>query len=332
MARSTKGAFLRVECSHPAQVMRHLDFVKNIISPPDQPSFESIITSYRSDHVRFCSIETKNDFEIIINHGNNVSILIAERGEISLKGQAKRPSVIVSGKTAAVLHPQTAYCVDVTSDSLLSAVFVPRRELRGQIARRAPISEAKFPMNIDLAQETSESFIQILALLREDLRSSSGLFAEPHMKYSVDELLVSSFAKVVSARLQLAHSGLVDPPEAVVWPRPVRVARRIMEGHLTEPLNVETLAQAAGTSSRTLYRLFKRFVGISPQKMFAQMRLEAIRDELLELETSNEEKRGQIARVASRYGFHNYSSFYRSYSHLFGEPPSQTMKQNDHND
>jgi transcriptional regulator GlxA family with amidase domain len=55
-----------------------------------------------------------------------------------------------------------------------------------------------------------------------------------------------------------------------------RAQRHVLE-HLAEPLNVERLAQAAGTSDRNLARLFVKEAGVTPHEFVEAVRVDAAR-------------------------------------------------------
>jgi adenylate cyclase len=79
------------------------------------------------------------------------------------------------------------------------------------------------------------------------------------------------------------------------------------------------LATAAGTAERTLRRNFLRFVGVAPLVYLRQLRLTAVRDELLGGEDA-------INRVAARHGFIHFGRFSNTYRECFGETPSATRQ------
>jgi transcriptional regulator GlxA family with amidase domain len=83
---------------------------------------------------------------------------------------------------------------------------------------------------------------------------------------------------------------------------------------LTEPLNVETLADRAAMSPRHFARAFRAETGLTPAKAVERLRLEAAR---LRIETSAE----PIDRVAEAAGFGDPERMRRAFLRAFGQPP-----------
>jgi len=89
-----------------------------------------------------------------------------------------------------------------------------------------------------------------------------------------------------------------------------------------EPLNVQSLVEAVGTSERTLQRLFHHVYGISPKKYLLGQRMYGVHRELWR--SSPSEKR--IVDIANAWGFWHMGQFAADYRRLYGELPSVTLK------
>lgn len=83
-----------------------------------------------------------------------------------------------------------------------------------------------------------------------------------------------------------------------------------------------TLARLAGVSQKTLYNLFHREVGVTPTEFVRRLKLEAA---YVRFKTDVKVK--TVTEVAMNLGFTNLSRFSHYYSELFGEKPSQTIRQ-----
>ena len=88
--------------------------------------------------------------------------------------------------------------------------------------------------------------------------------------------------------------------------------------HLTSPLNLNALSSMFYCSVSSLCHLFKRAFGMSIKSYIQQKRLILASEAL--------QKGEQSEKVSARYGFTNYSTFYRAYKKHFGYAPSQTKK------
>ncbi len=89
-----------------------------------------------------------------------------------------------------------------------------------------------------------------------------------------------------------------------------------------EPLTVADLCRATHVSERTLRNAFHDVYGISPKQFLIRHGLEQARRALLEAG----EERGTVTRVATECGFFELGRFAGAYRHLFGECPSDTLR------
>jgi AraC-like DNA-binding protein len=82
------------------------------------------------------------------------------------------------------------------------------------------------------------------------------------------------------------------------------------------PVNLETLAEELGVSSRTLVRLFKAGLGVTPSAFRKQHRFAAAKALLADDSLT-------IKEVADRLGFCNQFHFSREFRSFFGLSPSE---------
>ncbi len=91
-------------------------------------------------------------------------------------------------------------------------------------------------------------------------------------------------------------------------------AFRIMENHVEDRLNTSEIAGELGITVRQLQRLFNRFIGKSPARVYAEIRLDKARNLLLQTDMS-------VTEVSVACGFGSTSNFSRSYRDYFGHSP-----------
>jgi AraC-like DNA-binding protein len=101
----------------------------------------------------------------------------------------------------------------------------------------------------------------------------------------------------------------------------VRRARAYIAEHLAEPICPDTLAQAALTSRRTLFRAFAEILDDTPQIYVMRLRLHRIRHDL----ASDEERACTVALIANQWGISELGRMARRYCDLFGEFPRDTL-------
>ncbi|MEQ9502061.1 MAG: AraC family transcriptional regulator [Deltaproteobacteria bacterium] len=88
-----------------------------------------------------------------------------------------------------------------------------------------------------------------------------------------------------------------------------------IEAHVLEPINVATLARAAGASERTLSRTFRRELSTTPAAYWRTRKL----DEALVLLRAG---RDSVAEVAAKVGYENPTAFGHAFRLRFNRPPS----------
>ena len=90
---------------------------------------------------------------------------------------------------------------------------------------------------------------------------------------------------------------------------------RLMERHLTRPLDARHLASMARIDERAMSRVFKKSLGESPMRYYLKLRLQAARNDLFYTDAS-------IAEVSERYGFSHVEVFSRSFKAHYSLSPS----------
>lgn len=117
-----------------------------------------------------------------------------------------------------------------------------------------------------------------------------------------------------------------EPWARAASPRPsghrriVERARAFIAAHLDEPLSIDAVAAAAGTSRRTLFRIFVALLEETPTLYVRRLQLHRIRQDL----ASPEEAATSIAVLAGKWGIGEHGRFAGWYRELFGETPSRT--------
>ena len=94
----------------------------------------------------------------------------------------------------------------------------------------------------------------------------------------------------------------------------IRGLLEYIDGHLSEELSVEDLAEQVFLSKYHLMRKFKSEVGLSLHEYIAQRRLILARDLIARGET--------VTDACFQVGYRSYSSFFRAYVKLFGMTPT----------
>lgn len=141
-----------------------------------------------------------------------------------------------------------------------------------------------------------------------------------------NELMSSAFEEAFLGSLLLYHPS--DMTDAIhngaissACPRSVKRAEDYIETHLSEPITIDDLALAAGTSARSLFEAFRRFRQIAPMQYVRSQRLQAVRNALMSGDPNI-----QIHGLAAQWGFAHPGRFAMEYGKQFGELPSETLR------
>lgn len=97
-------------------------------------------------------------------------------------------------------------------------------------------------------------------------------------------------------------------------------AREFMQAHLGEDLALDDIARHSGTSPRSLSRMCQVQYGLSPMQLLRDMRLDKIRQALL-----NASVDGNVSEAAMSWGYTHLGRFAAAYRRRFGEAPYETL-------
>ena len=121
----------------------------------------------------------------------------------------------------------------------------------------------------------------------------------------------------------LATSEELPPVPASYSARRAIVERtkNYVMANIGEPLTIADLCRAAAVSRRNLEYCFNEVLAQSPAQYLRTVRLNGVRRELRQEEAVN------VQTVAARWGFWHMSRFAQSYHAMFGELPSETLRE-----
>jgi AraC family transcriptional regulator, ethanolamine operon transcriptional activator len=89
-----------------------------------------------------------------------------------------------------------------------------------------------------------------------------------------------------------------------------------------QPILVADLCRTAQTTERTLRNVFYEYFGVGPIRFLKARQLQEVRSALLKAPSP----RVTVTDIAARFGVWDFSLFARNYRALYGESPSQTLR------
>ncbi|TQS45082.1 helix-turn-helix transcriptional regulator [Cryptosporangium phraense] len=106
-------------------------------------------------------------------------------------------------------------------------------------------------------------------------------------------------------------------------PAVVRRACAYLQEHAEQPISLEQLAEAVGTSARTLQSTFRRYLQVTPMGYLRRVRLERAADELRAADPASGIT---VAAVGRRWGWASARQFTAAFRRQIGELPSHTLR------
>lgn len=168
---------------------------------------------------------------------------------------------------------------------------------------------------IDFSNERGAVIRDLLSAVARDLACvrPSSVLASQLMSEAVLRLLFEPLL-----------NGVKHPASRVAFPIAPRAVKRAidyMRANVGEPLRIRDVADACSVTPRTLENGFRNFKGMTPIAYLRQLRLEAVRRELVASDGC-----ARISEIARRWGFVDLGRFAERYRREFGELPSETVR------
>ncbi|HEY9753065.1 MAG TPA: helix-turn-helix domain-containing protein [Coleofasciculaceae cyanobacterium] len=148
---------------------------------------------------------------------------------------------------------------------------------------------------------------------------------QPHfLKQShTQKLLLDDFIPLLINAIPPTTQEISKPPSVITRSRLVREAEEYMMAHIEQPLTLKELCQSLHVSARPLFYGFQEVFCVSPMEYLKIQRLRNVRQQL---KLANP-KTDSVMEIAQKYGFWSAGHFSRDYKTMFGELPSETLKQ-----
>jgi len=141
-------------------------------------------------------------------------------------------------------------------------------------------------------------------------------FDVPTLMAKVEQLIMASDKIARNMRLDRLTEAPEEKTESTS-DRQLAAVTNVIENNLSNPdLNVDFVCKALDLQSKALYRLLKKYVGVSPVDYIRQMRLRKAAMLL-------EQNKFSVSEVMYMVGFSSPSYFAKCFSAMFGCPPGQ---------
>ncbi|CAG68652.1 AraC family transcriptional regulator [Acinetobacter baylyi] len=145
------------------------------------------------------------------------------------------------------------------------------------------------------------------------LQSPLDTTVEEQTQQEISSYILSTWIKLEEDKLRQSMC---------ITPKYIKLAEQYIRNNIRQsPLKIEEIAAYANVSIRTLSSGFRKYRNISPSLFIRDLRLEMVREELL-----NAGGGKSIAEIAYASGYLNLGTFIRLYKQKFRELPSTTLR------
>lgn len=209
--------------------------------------------------------------------------------------------------------PRRLDIVAVTADTRAFAEYamqVEQRDIEGELGDRRMVAASTTQ-----AAELRAFLLTALA----SIQTTPEMLNHLPMRKALEQAIFASLLSAVGRDAEMSHS----PAPCQGRRKVVEAAREYMRAHIDEPITVADLCAQLGVSRRTLQYSFQHVLDLNPVSYLRAMRLNGVRRTL----RKGDPKLGTVADIAARWGFWHLSHFAADYKTMFGELPSETLRQ-----
>lgn len=245
-----------------------------------------------------------------------------------LRGHAKVRSagqtLTASTCSGVICAPGQSFLAELSPDCEQFVLRLDRRMVEAHLG--LDDTHVRFHAALDLRRPALQAWLDQLRLLAASPALLDTARRHPLVAVEMERLLVHLLheGQGLGADTHDAHlqaTGLA--------PACVLRAERYMEEHAGSALRLADIANAAGTSTRTLLEAFKRFRDTSPMQHLQGLRLERAHALLRAGGKATTQGTGQetasVATIAFDCGFTHLGRFAQAYRRRYGKPPSATL-------
>jgi AraC family ethanolamine operon transcriptional activator len=112
------------------------------------------------------------------------------------------------------------------------------------------------------------------------------------------------------------------PREVDYLPRYIREGRELLHKHIHATYTIADMVEDLQVSKRTIQHGFKHYLGFTPKEYQQYIRLNGIRDTILNMSDPDI----SLSEIAAKYNYFHLGHFSTEYRKFFGETPSQTLQ------
>lgn len=230
----------------------------------------------------------------------------------SLLGNGER----LANGSLMILEPGSEFCIAATEAHRWSSIFVPYELLKAISAPVMKIGQSHHILSPSGAGKNLQLQIERLAAI---LHHTPGAMDSASAIAATRSKIAEAIGDALNCNDDITVNwGRPSLPRAVI----VRTALDKIDEHSDEHLSVWKLSNMVGVSERTLRTAFEDYFGVGPTKY---LKIRILREARKSLRTADPSK-SSVTDVAVGLGIWEFGRFARDYRMLFGEFPSDTLR------
>lgn len=174
---------------------------------------------------------------------------------------------------------------------------------------------ASLPPVLDDVEETVYALVQ---QMEQEIRQNAP-FRDEAVKLDLSRLLLLLLRYAANSNVRKQETALRKKPVPQAPSHPLDAVVHWMEQHLSEKWTVKELAELANMEYKYFSTLFKKHYGIGPKQYSCQLRIDAVKQLLVQTELT-------ISEIAEQAGFERIHALDRLFLQYEGMTPSQYRK------
>ncbi|MDH2432526.1 AraC family transcriptional regulator [Pokkaliibacter sp. MBI-7] len=221
---------------------------------------------------------------------------------------------------ASLISPQLPLSMCWQASAAQLAIRIDQDDMAYHCHQHLPRSRERLPRfdpRLDFSTAGGAYFLQLLKVFVDAVSCDQHPIQHSLVQKQFESALLTALLYGASHDFS---QQLDEQQERCVSPYFVKRTEEYIRAHLHEPLSIESLAEQAGVSVRTLYAGFRNFRNTSPMSLLRDLRMEQVHDELLR------DAQASVTEVAFKWGFAHLGRFAQDYKRRYGELPSATRR------
>lgn len=220
-----------------------------------------------------------------------------------------------------ILPPGAEFCIAADANNRFCSTFIPNdiiTAIGGDAALHAETEAG--------ARVVGEAGDVVIALRSLGERFFNNTLIEPRIAQDPASLATFREELLTVVAGVLKHTAVSPVPAAgrpsMIDPKLIAAAAEVIDDEPSQIITMADLVEMTGLSERTLRNGFKKFFGVAPQRYIQLRRLQRAHSLL------SKAKQGEVtvSEVAAELGMWDMGRFATRYRALFGERPSETLR------